>query len=77
MLLDTSSVTDAELIASSQEDGASFALGGFARLELHDFSVANSRYTSAELGYTGSYYGMLRARSTSAGTWEKFRTRPA
>ncbi len=27
---------------------------------------------SAELAYTGTGYGMLRARSTSVGDWEKF-----
>lgn len=35
-------------------------------------STANSRYVSAELGYTGGNYAMLRARATSIGPWEKF-----
>jgi surface antigen len=35
-------------------------------------SLANGRYVSAELGYTGGSYGMLRARATSAQGWEKF-----
>jgi hypothetical protein len=37
-------------------------------------SVANGRYVSAELGYTGGNYGMLRARATSIGPWEEFFT---
>ncbi len=32
------------------------------------------RYVTAELGYTGNNYGMLRARSTTAGPWEEFNT---
>ena len=36
-------------------------------------SVANSRFLSAELSYSGASYGMLRARSTSVGGWEQFR----
>jgi hypothetical protein len=31
---------------------------------------ATSNYVSAELGYTGSSYGMLRARSATQGSWE-------
>jgi hypothetical protein len=34
--------------------------------------AANGLYVSAEIGYTGSYYGMLRARATSIGPWEIF-----
>jgi hypothetical protein len=34
---------------------------------------ANDRYVSAELGRTGVDYGMLRARATSIGPWEKFK----
>jgi hypothetical protein len=33
---------------------------------------ANGRYVSAELGYTGSNYGMLRARATAVGSWETY-----
>lgn len=36
------------------------------------YSKAAGRYVSAELGYTGSDYGMLRARATSIGEWERF-----
>ncbi|GAA4187706.1 hypothetical protein GCM10023074_00600 [Microbispora amethystogenes] len=38
-------------------------------------SRANGRYVSAELGYgtSDSRYGMLRARATGVGPWEKFR----
>jgi hypothetical protein len=36
-------------------------------------SVANGRYVSAELGWTGSSYGLLRARATTIGPWERFR----
>jgi hypothetical protein len=35
-------------------------------------SNANADYVSAELGYTGASYGMLRARATTIGPWEKF-----
>jgi hypothetical protein len=44
-------------------------------VDCHDialYSEANHRYVSAELGYTGSDYGMLRARATSIGPWERF-----
>jgi hypothetical protein len=36
------------------------------------YSEANHRYVSAELGYTGADYGMLRARASSVGPWERF-----
>jgi hypothetical protein len=36
------------------------------------YSEANHRYVSAELGYSGSDYAMLRARATSIGPWERF-----
>jgi hypothetical protein len=36
-------------------------------------SVANGRFVSAELGWSGSDYGLLRARATSIGPWERFR----
>ena len=35
-------------------------------------SNANYGFVSAELGYTGGYYGMLRARSGSIGPWEQY-----
>jgi hypothetical protein len=35
-------------------------------------SNANGLYVSAELGWAGSAYGDLRARSTSIGSWERF-----
>lgn len=35
-------------------------------------SNANSYYVSAELGYTGASYGMLRARAASKGAWESW-----
>jgi hypothetical protein len=35
-------------------------------------ATANADYVSAELGYTGADYGMLRARSKTVGPWEKF-----
>ncbi|MFG1957337.1 hypothetical protein [Nonomuraea sp. NPDC049028] len=34
---------------------------------------ANDRLVSAELEYTGSSWGMLRARATTSGPWERFR----
>ncbi len=33
---------------------------------------ANGDYVSTELGYTGSYYAMLRARAFSIGSWEQY-----
>ncbi|MFF5113131.1 hypothetical protein [Streptosporangium sp. NPDC000509] len=35
-------------------------------------SLANSRYVSAEFGWSGDKYGMLRARATKVGPWERF-----
>jgi hypothetical protein len=35
-------------------------------------SLANGRWVSAELGYGGGKYAMLRARATSIGPWETF-----
>lgn len=35
---------------------------------------SNNRYVSAELGFTGSTYGELRARATAIGSWEKYYT---
>ena len=35
-------------------------------------SQANNMYVSAEFGYTGSSYAMLRARASSVGPWEQF-----
>jgi hypothetical protein len=35
-------------------------------------SLRNSQYVSTELGYTGSDFGLLRARATSIGPWEQF-----
>ncbi len=44
---------------------------GFTHVD-YIINEANGRYVSAELGYTGGDYGMLRARATSLGPWEKF-----
>lgn len=35
-------------------------------------SLANNDFVSAELGYAGSEYAMLRARATVVGPWEKY-----
>ncbi|ARZ72115.1 hypothetical protein SMD11_6539 [Streptomyces albireticuli] len=35
-------------------------------------SHTNARLVSAELGYGGDSYGMLRARATAIGPWERF-----
>jgi hypothetical protein len=35
-------------------------------------SKRNSMYVSAELDYTGSMYGLLRARAGGVGTWQQF-----
>src|SRR5579859_2547054 len=43
-----------------------------ARFRWWPAANANSDYVSAELGYTGASYGMLRARATTIGPWEKF-----
>jgi len=39
-------------------------------------SLANNRYVSVEMNYTGKYKYMLRARSTSVGPWERFKLYP-
>ncbi|MEV4415392.1 hypothetical protein [Catellatospora sp. NPDC049609] len=36
------------------------------------YSLGAKKYVTAELGYTGTGYGMLRARATSVGDWERF-----
>jgi hypothetical protein len=36
-------------------------------------SVANGRFVSAEISWTGNRYGLLRARATTIGPWERFR----
>ncbi|WP_433428520.1 fascin domain-containing protein [Nonomuraea sp. CA-141351] len=36
-------------------------------------SDVNNMFVSAELNQTGTLYGMLRARATSVGPWERFR----
>jgi hypothetical protein len=33
---------------------------------------ANNKFVSTELGYTGSYYAMLRARANEWGPWETY-----
>lgn len=35
-------------------------------------SMANSNYVSAEFGFGGNDYGMLRARATAVGAWEQY-----
>ncbi|WP_144069958.1 fascin domain-containing protein [Nonomuraea indica] len=39
-------------------------------------SLANNRYVSVEMNYTGSYKYMLRARATTVGPWERFKLYP-
>jgi hypothetical protein len=39
-------------------------------------SLANGRFVSAELSYSGAYYGMLRARASTVGGWEQFQLIP-
>jgi len=36
-------------------------------------SFSNGNYVSAEIGWTGNSYGLLRARAATVGPWEKFR----
>jgi hypothetical protein len=36
------------------------------------YSVANGKYVSTEMGETGPYKYMLRARATKIGPWEKY-----
>jgi hypothetical protein len=38
-------------------------------------SESDRRYVSAELGKSGNVYGVLRARATTVGPWERFRVR--
>ena len=35
-------------------------------------SYQNSNFVSTEIGYSGSQYGMLRARASAVGPWEKY-----
>jgi hypothetical protein len=36
-------------------------------------SLANGKFVSAELGYTGGNYAMLRARAATPESWETFK----
>ena len=45
-------------------------VGGIINLQ----SLANNRFVTAEIRYTGASYGMLRAGATVASGWERFRT---
>jgi len=46
--------------------------GGLVRSLGRSRSPANNQYVSGELGWHGDDYGMLRARATSVGSWERF-----
>jgi hypothetical protein len=35
--------------------------------------LADNHYVTAELGYTGALYGMLRSRASNPGPWENFK----
>ncbi len=62
--------------------GAASGIGPWERFELQCVngpgeiyaikSLANNLYVSAELGWTGNSYGLLRARAASIGPWEQF-----
>lgn len=52
-----------------RNDGYEF---GCARGAISIYALANNRYVSAEKEYTGNRKGMLRARATAIGTWERF-----
>ncbi len=43
---------------------------------LRSAASGNTDYVSAELGYTGANYAMLRARATSQGPWEQWTLTP-
>ena len=36
------------------------------------WAYGNDRWVSAELGFNGFYYAMLRARATAIGSWERY-----
>lgn len=55
--------------SSLRNDGYEF---GCANGAISIFARANSRYVSAELRETGNRVGMLRARNSTVGSWEKF-----
>src|SRR5262245_53951838 len=48
------------------------AVGLLCNTDSWIIGFANSKYTTAELNYAGSNYGMLRSRASSPGPWEKF-----
>jgi hypothetical protein len=48
-----------------------FGIGG-ALAAVAIRSLANGKWVSAELQYTGALYGMLRARASGIGPWETF-----
>lgn len=50
--------------------GNIYYTGPFSSSSLIIRSNANGNYVSAELGYTGGSYAMLRARAASQGSWE-------
>jgi hypothetical protein len=57
--------------AIAAEAGAASVAGCYSNRWIS--SDANGLYVSAELGYTGNNYAMLRARGTAVGSWELFR----
>jgi alpha-tubulin suppressor-like RCC1 family protein len=50
--------------------------GSSTLFDCHLTSVANGRYVSTELGYTGALYGVLHARATVLGPWERYKCIP-
>lgn len=52
-----------------RNDGYEFGCAGGM---ISIYALANNRYVSTEKEYTGNRNGMLRARATAIGTWERF-----
>lgn len=57
-------------VAAKRAAGASFSPNDCEAV--YFTSAANSRIVSAEFGWSGDGYGMLRARATAVGPWEEF-----
>jgi hypothetical protein len=63
---------DARCLQQQRGTWEGFRLVGDCNSGCAILALGNGRYVSAELDYTGNGYGMLRARATGIGGWERF-----